>query len=78
MNLRTKMNDALTEVRQIEGGYIDRVKGKSGEMNDYLELNYFSGLRNMLAFVIHVMAEPIPEKDYDELLKEVLHQEVVN
>ena len=78
MNLRTKMNDTLSEVRRIEGGYVDRVKGDGAEMNDYMELNYFSGLRNMLAFVIHTLAEPVEEKDFDEMIKKVLHQETVN
>ena len=72
------MNDALSEVRRIEGGYIDKVKGNSDEMNDYMELQYFSGLRNMLAFVIHTLAEPVEESEFDTMLKDILHKETVN
>ncbi len=78
MNLRTKMNDALSQIRQIEGGYIDKVRSNNSDMSDYLELHYFSGLRNGLAFIIHTLAEPIEEKEFDEMLKELLHQGTIN
>ncbi len=78
MNLRSKMNDALSQVRQIEGTYVDRVKGNSKNMDDYLEANYFSGLRNGIAFVMHTLNNPVEEKEFDTMLKEVLHQEAVN
>jgi len=75
LNVRTKINDALSETRRIEGGYIDRVKSGSTEMEDYLELRYLSGVRNALAFMIHIMASPLSEEEFDKLLRNVLHQD---
>ena len=78
MNLRTKMSDALSEVRHLEGAYVNSVRSNSKDMNDYMELNYFSGLRNGLAFMIHVLNNPIEEEEFDKMLKEILHQGEVN
>ncbi len=75
MNLRSKMNDALSQVRQIEGTYVDRVKGNSKNMDDYLEANYFSGVRNGITFVMHTLNNPVEEKEFDTMLKEVLRQD---
>ena len=69
------MNDALSQVRQIEGTYVDRVKGNSKNMDDYLEANYFSGVRNGITFVMHTLNNPVEEKEFDTMLKEVLRQD---
>ncbi len=78
MNIRTKTADALSQARQIEGTYLDRVKTGSKEMHDYMEVQYFSGLRNGLTFMMHILNNPVEEEDFDTMLKEILHQGVVN
>ena len=72
------MSNALTEVRHLEGAYMNSVKANSKDMNDYMELNYYSGLRNGLAFMIHVLNNPVEEEDFDNMLKEILHQGEIN
>ena len=78
MNLRTKTNDAFSQVRQIEGSYVDKVKGGSKNMGDYLEANYFSGVRNGMAFMMHTLNNSVKEEEFDNMLKGLLHQETVN
>ena len=78
MNLRTKMNDALTDIRHLEGAYLDRVKLGSKDMSDYMEVQYLSGLRNGFGFALRVFGSKIEEEEFDKVLKGLLHQDEVN
>ena len=78
MNLKTKVNEAMGQIRALEGKYIDSVKMGSNDMEDYLELRYLSGLRNGFAFFKHIFEDNISEEDFNKMLKEVLYQELVN
>jgi len=72
------MTDVLSEVRHLEGTYVNRVKADSKNMEDYMELNYFSGLRNGLALIIHLLNNAVEEDELNVLVKEILHQGTVN
>ena len=72
------MSDAISEVRALEGQYIDRCKTGSKEMNDYLELRYLSGLRNGLTFIFQMFENKTTDEEFDKMLKLVLNQNTVN
>lgn len=80
MNLRAKVRDALSEIKSMEGQYLEKVKSGSKLPIDHLELSYFSGLRNGFSFVFGIMENKnLTDSDFDDMLKEVLHlKEIAN
>jgi hypothetical protein len=80
MNLAGKFRNALSEIKQIEGQYLDKVKKGSKDPHDMLELSYFSGLRNGFNFVWYQIDHPkeVSEQKFDEMLKQILRLEKAN
>lgn len=78
MNIRNKIRDTISNLRQLEGQYKDKVQSGSKDMSDYLELNYLSGVGNGLNFVFKLQENEISEENYKNLEKQLLHQEKAN
>lgn len=78
MNLKSKVNEAMSQIRSIEGHYVDNVKTGSKDMDDYLQVRYYSGLRNGFEFFRALFEQEMTEETFDKMLKEVLYQEQVN
>ena len=78
MNLRSQIQKTRSELKALEGSYKDRVQMGSKDMNDYLELQYSSGVSNGLNFVFHAFENGMNETEFEELKKQLLHQENVN
>lgn len=78
MNLRTKLSQLSSSVKSLEGQYKERCNLGSKDMNDYLELRYYSGLRNGLNFITYILENGIKEEDFEKMSKEMLHLESIN
>jgi len=75
VRLKKKFDKALSTIKAVEGQYTERCKSGSKDMNDYLEMSYYSGLHNGFKFVWYIIdhMDSVNEKDFDEMLDKVLH-----
>lgn len=80
MNLRSNFKDLLSDIRSMEGQYLNRIKTGSKLPQDHLELSYFSGLRNGLSFVFSALEnQDLTTEQFEAMKKQILHlEEVVN
>lgn len=77
MNLNRKLNDALSDIRSMEGQATDVVKRGSKQPAHFLDMAYYSGIYNGFVFYKYVMDnfDTIDEKKFDLMFKEIMHFE---
>lgn len=78
MNLRSKFSRTLSEIKSLEGKYVDRCKASSEDPMDYHLLSFYSGMLGGFRFVWQILDEGYTEKEYDELERELFKTESVN
>jgi hypothetical protein len=80
MNIRKKLNDSFSDVKQLEGMFADKCKAHSKDMNDYLSLQYYNGVLNTFKFFDAMMNRDMMElfiKGFTDGEYEILFNELM-
>jgi hypothetical protein len=72
MNLRSKFSDTSSKIKSLEGQAKDKAQAGTGDLMTLHNLAYYSGLRNGVNFVWHILDNHLTENDYDEMEKKIL------
>ena len=78
MNLKSNFQRTLHELKALEGKYSGAVKVGSKDPLDYHYMSYYSGVINGFKFVWEILDNHYTEKEYDEIVEELMQVERVN